>query len=118
MMQGEEALVMAQSGQTNGFDLSNVIAAGERSREAYEKRLDLARRRREHMENAYVNHNGNFPDSRNTYYAATQALTHTTSHGPFRDASERGAMFGVRANFNTSGLDWLKDAYEDKGLDD
>jgi hypothetical protein len=118
MEQGEEALVMQQSGQTNGFDLSKVIEAGERSREAYEKRRDLAGRRRRHMENAYVDHNRNFADSSDTFYASAQALTHTTSHGPFRDTSDRGAMFGVRAGFNTAGMNWLKNEFDDEGLDE
>ena len=118
MIEGEHAMVMQQAGQTNGFDLTRVIELGDRSRVGYEQRLDLAQRRRGHMENAYINHNGNFPDSRDTYYAAAQALTHTTSHGPFRGDSEHGAMFGVRADFNTKGFEWLKGAIEEEGVNE
>ena len=117
MMEGDEALVMAQNGTTNGFNVDAVIERGEKSRVGYLQRLDLAQRRRGYMEKSYADHNRNFADSSDTFYAAAQALTATTSHGAYRGDVEVGAMFGVRADHSTKGLNWLRDAAEDGGSD-
>jgi len=121
-----EAMIEAELAQTksmvhiestSGFDMSQVIARGERSKEGYEQRLKLAGERRTYMEKAWEGYNGAFLQSGNDthFYGAFQALTETTSHGPFRDKQERGAMFGVRADFNDKGTGWLKGACADEG---
>lgn len=110
MMEGEEAYALIRAGQTNGYDLDKVVELGEKSKESYEQRLDLARRRRSYMESSYERHNRKFGDSANTFYAGAQALTATTSHGPFRGSNELQTMFGTRADFTTRGFSWLKDA--------
>jgi hypothetical protein len=112
MVQAQDAMAMVQAGQTNGFDLSKIIELGERSKQSYEYRLDLASRRRNYMETAYERHNRMFNDSAETLYAGAQALTETTSHGPFQGDANYGAMFGIRADINSKGFSWLQDVCE------
>jgi hypothetical protein len=114
MIEAQAALEMVAAGQTNGFNVQKVIELGERSTKGYEQRLDLARRRRGYMEVAYEQHNREFSDSAEMFYAGAQALTQTTTHGPFQGNAEYDAMDGVRAAANQRGFNWLKEAYEDE----
>jgi len=114
MIEGAEAEELIRTQSTNGYDLQPVLELAQKSAESYEQRRDLAQRRREYMHSAYERHNRAFPDSANKYYAGAQALTATTSHGPFRGNGEMSAMFGTRADFATKGMGWLKQALIDQ----
>jgi hypothetical protein len=116
MIEAEMAREMVQTNTTES-DLSAVIDRGERSKYGYEQRLKLARERRVYMERAWEDYNGAFVPSGNDthFYGGFQALTQTTSHGPFRDKEERGAMFGIRADYNDKGMGWLKTVCAEEG---
>jgi len=110
MIEADQAKILIETGQTNGFELEKLIGLGQRSSDAYEQRLDLASRRRTYMEQAYEQHNRDFYDSADTLYAGAQALTQTTTHGPFRGDANYSAMLGLTAAINTKGFNWLRNA--------
>ena len=79
----------------------------------YEQRLKLAQRRRDYLVSAYDKHNRKFSDSAGTFYAAAQASTDTTTHGPYQGNNDTQTMFGLPGEHATKGLQWLQSAAKD-----
>lgn len=110
---GIEAEVLLQSGADNGFgeQLKRLIEKGRKATDRHQQAVVLVERRQEHMDKGWHRHNDNFKESKETFYAGLQALTNTTTRGPFRGQAGYRNVFGIGEQFNTKGMQVLKEMY-------
>jgi hypothetical protein len=91
----EQAQELQASGRAAGIDLAALFARGQRAQQRFNSEIDLIRRRRNELEEAYARHNARYLDSSYTLYALFQAITYITNHGKsYRGDAMTGILFG------------------------
>ena len=109
MLDAAEANRMLDDGQVS-LDLSVILKRGERANKEFLQEAARAQTRREELKAAYETHNLRFPDSKNTLYAALQALTWLANHSSvYRGNALAGLLFnGQRAKDVALGISFLR----------